>query len=91
MAMQYQNRIPGDRVNEFGILTSRCREMADVTVQRHPVTVSLAVFGVGLGIGAIVGSFLAESRVARDRRLAEGLGSRMLHSLERIVPERLRS
>jgi hypothetical protein len=65
--------------------------MTEATIQRHPMSVSLAVFGVGLGIGALVGSLLAESRAARDRQLAEGLGRRMLHSLERIVPERLRS
>ena len=65
--------------------------MTEATIERYTMGVTLAVFGVGLGLGTLVGSLLAESCAARDRRLAEGVGRRILHSLERIVPERLRT
>jgi hypothetical protein len=89
MAIHYQNRMPRQSRASQQSMSTRCREMTEATIQRYPMGVSLAVFGVGLGLGTLVGSLLAGSCAARDRRIAEGLGRRMLHSLERIVPERL--
>lgn len=91
MAVHYEDRMTGSRTPAAEqTAMARCRGVTQETIRRYPIGVSLAVFGIGLGLGTLAGSLLAESCAVRDRRIAEGLGRRILSSLERAVPERLR-
>lgn len=61
-------------------------------VQRHPEEAVISAFVTGAVIGLIIGGTIASSAssgISRQRRLAEGLGERVLHSLDSLLPASL--
>lgn len=62
------------------------RETIEHVIRDSPATATLTAFGIGLGLGAIVGCLLA-NRGAERRHLATSLGSRMLDSVGEYLPQ----
>jgi hypothetical protein len=57
------------------------------TVETHPVSTALMVFGAGLGIGVLAGTLLAEATYTRPSRGVEALGQKVLDRLTSMMPE----
>lgn len=72
---------------------------AEDLVTSHPAASALVVFGVGLGIGILLGSTIAHSIEQRshssslriNRRKAERFGRQVLDSISEYLPESLTS
>ncbi len=61
-------------------------------VSDHPDESILTAFAAGAAIGLIIGLTMGESsssssRSWRDRRVAEGLGNRLMESLDSLLPD----
>ena len=59
-------------------------------VQDRPEETILAAFAAGVLVGLMVGVALAESSSAGSRRshsVAESLGNKVLHSIDKILPD----
>ena len=67
-------------------MTARCAAAAESAIQEYPLAMTLAVFGVGLGLGAMVGSALAEPMGIRRQPTAENLGRKILDSIAEYLP-----
>ena len=80
-----QNHLP-DEEGGWGLSADRCRRWMEESVEQNPLLATLAMFGIGLGVGVAVGSLLAEPESARRRRSAETLGRRILESLSEAMP-----
>ena len=66
------------------------REVVTHPVETHPISTSLIVFGAGLGLGALIGSMLAESAAPkRHVSQAETLGRSIMDSLSSALPDSL--
>lgn len=55
-------------------------------VRDKPVVATLAAFGIGVGLGAVVGCLMADRAFDR-RQVASNLGQRILDSISQYVPE----
>ncbi len=55
-------------------------------VSNHPLSASLTVFGVGLGVGFAM-AFMASGGGARDEQLTHKIGRRVLDKLSHAVPD----
>lgn len=78
------------RMHEYG--HESMRERAGETIQEHPDEAVLIALAAGAVIGFIIGSALAggeESKLRHSRRVAEGLGERLLSSFESMIPDTL--
>jgi hypothetical protein len=62
-------------------------------VEEYPLSSTLVAFGVGLGIGVLLGQTLSGSfggsRNRPDPSTMEKLGEQVLHALRRSIPESL--
>jgi hypothetical protein len=67
------------------------RRQAVQQFEQHPVAVTLGAFGLGIGLGAMIGAALAGSRSSRVERTAESIGRRVLDSISDLLPNSLRS
>jgi len=67
-------------------MASRCAAAAESAIQEHPLAMTLAMFGVGLGLGVVVGSALAEPMGIRRQPTAENLGRKILDSIAEYLP-----
>jgi hypothetical protein len=67
-------------------MASRCAAAAESAIQDHPLAMTLAMFGVGLGLGVVVGSALAEPMGIRREPTAENLGRKILDSIAEYLP-----
>ncbi|QDT54839.1 hypothetical protein Pan44_28770 [Caulifigura coniformis] len=67
-------------------MMSRCTAAAESAIQEHPLAMTLALFGVGLGLGVVVGSALAEPMGVRKQPTAENLGRKILDSIAEYLP-----
>jgi len=67
-------------------MVSRCAAAAESAVQEYPLAMTLAVFGVGLGLGVVVGSAFAEPMGMRRQPTAENLGRKILDSIAEYLP-----
>jgi len=67
-------------------MASRCVAVAESAVQEYPLATTLALFGVGLGLGMMVGSSLAEPMGLRRQPTAENLGRKILDSIAEYLP-----
>ena len=92
MSVEYQSRLPVDARADSAPdeISTRCREFSRQMIDEHPVAATLAVFGVGLGVGTLIGSLLADRQPAYGSR-AEALGHRVLGAVRDAVPDSLRS
>lgn len=87
-ANDLQNRTRDRKTGESNMtsLASRCCEMTE----ENPMLATIAAFGLGVGIGAIIGSQLGESSAPSRRQTAEALGRRMMDSIAQSLPEPVR-
>jgi len=67
-------------------MASRCAEAAESAIHEYPLATTLAMFGVGLGLGVMVGSALAEPIGLRRQPTAENLGRKILDSIAEYLP-----
>lgn len=89
--MQQQNRLAGVRDTSGRLdVTTRCRDFTRQMVDDHPLAMTLGAFGLGLGLGAIIGGVIGDQRSSHSRH-AEALGHRVLRSMKEILPERVSS
>lgn len=68
------------------------RGRAGETIKDHPDEALLVALAAGAVVGFLIGSMIAgpsDSHMARSRRAAEGLGERLMSSLEKMIPESL--
>lgn len=65
---------------------SQCMDSFEGSVRENPLGVTLAAFGLGLGIGAIIGASLAPAS-RTNQQLATSLGTRVLESLRDVLPD----
>ena len=89
MSTEHYNRISGspEGSHAWQSQMSQCMTSFEDTVRENPAAVTLAAFGLGLGIGAVVGTMLAPAPSSRHQHLAASLGTRMLDSLKDVMPE----
>jgi hypothetical protein len=68
-------------------MASKCAAACESAIQEHPLAMTMALFGVGLGVGVVVGSALAEPMgLRRPQRTAENLGRKILDSISEYLP-----
>jgi len=67
-------------------MASRCAAAAESAIKDHPLAMTLAVFGVGMGLGVVFGSALAEPMGIRKQPVAENLGRKILDSIAEYLP-----
>jgi hypothetical protein len=74
-----------------GHLMQDAREVVTHPIESCPISTSLLVFGAGLGIGALIGSMIAEASSAPPSRMsqAEDVGRSILNSLSAALPDSL--
>jgi hypothetical protein len=89
---QFSNRMQERRISdgERMSLVSRCCQATEESIQQNPMLMTVAAFGVGVGLGALVGCRLAEPDATSRRHAAEALGRRMLDSIAEVLPEPVR-
>lgn len=89
----YQNRLSSEVNRPEGAddVSARCRDFTQQFVHDHPVASTLGVFGIGLGVGAVIGALIADRQDSHSRRQAEVIGRRMLASIRDVLPENVRS
>lgn len=76
--------------NDHPSLASRCCEFAEDSIRENPMAATLTAFGLGVGLGAVVGVLLAEPPSRSRRQTAEVLGRRMLDSIAETLPDSVR-
>jgi hypothetical protein len=67
-------------------MASRCAAACESAIKDHPLAMTLAMFGVGMGLGVVVGSALAEPMGIRKQPVAENLGRKILDSIAEYLP-----
>ena len=67
-------------------MASRCAAAAESAIQDHPLAMTLAIFGVGMGLGVMLGSAIAEPIGLRKQPVAENLGRKILDSIAEYLP-----
>jgi hypothetical protein len=68
------------------------RAKAGESIQQHPDEAVLVALAAGAVVGLLIGTMLAspsDSTMQRSRRAAEGLGERLMSSIEKMIPESL--
>lgn len=90
MNLQQHNRVQDHLDEPAGSSASEAiehyRQVAQHTIEESPMLATLAGFGAGLAVGALIGAALADTRVLHQRRTAETLGHRVLAALSDAVP-----
>lgn len=72
------------QVSEFASrMTDTCLE----SVREHPTASALVAFGVGLGVGAVLGASMATPPRHSRIEIANRLGRRLLDSLQEALPD----
>lgn len=91
MSVQQQNRLSGARDTSGRLdVTARCRDFTRGMIDDHPLAMTLGAFGLGLGLGAMIGGLLGDQRSSHSRH-AEALGHRVLRSVKEMLPDRVSS
>lgn len=91
MSQKHRNRLrqnseSDDRESDDASVLCRARQMTEQTIQDRPLIATLAVFGVGLGLGVMVGSLLAESPRLR-RQTVDSRLHRLFNTMSQALPE----
>ncbi len=94
MSAGQTNRIPnrppsGETFSNWQHQYEQCQTAVIDSVRENPLAATMIVFGVGLGIGAMIGTLLVDSGEHRRRHLAHSLGQRMLNSVAEYMPDQL--
>lgn len=90
---KHQNRMtqsPKEFQNDQPSLMGRCSQFTEESLRENPMAATLTAFGVGVGLGAIIGVMLAEPASKSRRQTAEELGRRMLDSVAESLPASVR-
>jgi len=58
-------------------------------VKEYPVSSMLVVFGIGVGVGALIGSTLAAPLIKPEPSMAEKLGTQIYEALASAIPSSL--
>jgi len=67
-------------------MASRYAAACESAIKDHPMAMTLAMFGVGMGLGVVIGSALAEPMGMRKQPVAEHLGRKILDSISEYLP-----
>lgn len=92
-AQRHQNRMEQHFQGQGQLdssLLDRCCQATGDSIRENPLLATFAAFGLGLGLGAVVGGSLAEPMGMRHRHTAESLGQRVLDSITDALPNRVR-
>lgn len=68
------------------------RGKAGDMIQEHPDEAVLVALAAGAVVGFFIGSMISgssDSKMVRHRRAAENLGERLMHSIEKMIPDSL--
>lgn len=57
------------------------------TVESHPISTAMIVFGAGLGLGVLAGVLIADAAFSRPSRPVEDFGYKMLERLGTMMPD----
>jgi hypothetical protein len=79
-----QDHFQGDPSSEP--MASRCVAACETAIQDHPLAMTLALFGAGMGLGVMIGTALAEPMGLRKEPVAEHLGRKILDSISEYLP-----
>lgn len=60
------------------------------TIQRYPVGAAVGLFGVGIGVGALIGTQLMATDHRATERSALQIGRQVLQSMSEYLPRSLR-
>jgi hypothetical protein len=89
---QHQNRMqdqPSGLDDPMALASHYCGVTEDL-IRNNPMLVTVAVFGLGVGLGTLLSSQLAEPPTTSRRHTAEVLGRRMLDSIAEVLPDSIR-
>lgn len=68
----------------------RIHSTAKQTIEDHPLVSTLAVFGVGLAVGTLLGGLMADSGNShRERTLSKRIQQRVSAVLSEMIPDSL--
>lgn len=93
MSVKFENRLPASSNRQEQSpedLLSSGREYARRFVEDYPLAATLGVFGIGVGVGTMIGGVLSDQRVGRGRT-AEAVGQRVLGAIKESLPDHVRS
>lgn len=81
-----------EKAEQTAAMQGRIHEAAEQVVGNHPAAYIATCFGIGLGLGVVIGTMLADSGVwssHRDQTTAERLGRNVLDAISGVLPEQL--
>ena len=88
MAQRQKNRVQQHMEADSQSQLAHYADSAREVLEEYPIGITLAVFAAGLGIGALVGSSLAEPlHIRRRPAVAENIGRRILAAIEEALPD----
>ncbi|TWT73564.1 hypothetical protein Pla123a_39000 [Posidoniimonas polymericola] len=84
---------PTNRIEDHdsSCLTARSQEFIRSRPDESVLLALAAGAAVGVGLALLSGGQRQGWSFTRDRRVAEGLGERLMHSLEKVLPDSLSS
>lgn len=83
---------PTNRIQEHdsACLASRTQEIIRSRPDESVLVALAAGAAIGIGLTVLTGG-RSNSAFSRNRRVAEGLGERLMHSIEKVLPDSLSS
>lgn len=86
----HQNRVKDHFENEAVGVAERSYEAVQEAIQKEPMAVTLAAFGIGIALGTAAAALLSRSNPPSRRSSMEAFGRRMYASLAEVLPESVR-
>jgi hypothetical protein len=73
----------------FSVSSGKMVESAKETIVEHAVPSVALCFGLGFGVGLVIGCALAESMRPEERTMAERYGRQFIDAIYRVMPQSL--